>query len=193
MKIKIVTVHCRKYGGKKRMCGQKDSPDEFRFSPVLIGAFCVLIYPFFGQFPAHFLVCAVHGAEGGVGRGQGVLSGKVDIGLSLAEQLDGISVFVPTKLINTVAFRAKAEMIGNHRALPIVKAFVSVKQRLRLPMLEEQPFEVRSVISGHILRRAFAVLIGITAVKVGIVGTVDAGADDFLGVPDAFANLCGNL
>ncbi len=95
------------------MCGQKDSPDEFRFSPVLIGAFCVLIYPFFGQFPAHFLVCAVHGAEGGVGRGQGVLSGKVDIGLSLAEQLDGISGFVPTKLINTVAYKLKMEALSH--------------------------------------------------------------------------------
>ena len=29
--------------------------------------FCVLIDSLFGQFPAHFLVCAVHGAEGGVG------------------------------------------------------------------------------------------------------------------------------
>ena len=60
-------------------------------------------------------------------------------------------------------------------------------------MLEEQPFGVRSVISGHILRRTLAVLIGITAAKVGIVGTVDAGADHFLGVLDAFSNLCGNL
>ena len=122
-----------------------------------------------------------------------MLGGKVNVSLTLAKLLDRIAIFVLVQLINPVAFRAKAEMIGNHRALPVVKAFVSVKQRLRLPMLEEQPFEVRSVISGHILRRAFAVLIGITAVKVGIVGTVDAGADDFLGVPDAFANLCGNL
>ena len=67
MKTKIVTVYCRKNGDEIRMCGQKGSPDEFRFSPKFIGAFCVLIDSFFDQFPAHFLVCAVHGAESGIG------------------------------------------------------------------------------------------------------------------------------
>jgi hypothetical protein len=41
MKTEIVTVYCKKIGGKNRMCGQKASPDEFQIFSVLIGAFCV--------------------------------------------------------------------------------------------------------------------------------------------------------
>ena len=122
-----------------------------------------------------------------------MLCGKVDIGFALAEQLDGIAVFISAKLINSVTFRAKTKVIGNHYALPIVKAFVSVKQRLRLPLPEKQLFGVGGIIDRHILRRAFAVFIGIAAVKVGIVGAVDAGSDNFLGVLYTFADLCGNF
>ena len=39
MKTKIVTDHCRKCGDKKRMCGQKASPDEFQIFSVLTGLF----------------------------------------------------------------------------------------------------------------------------------------------------------
>lgn len=53
--------------GNGKKYGQKDSPDDSGDSLKLIGAFCVLKDSLFGQFPAHFLVCAVHGAEGGVG------------------------------------------------------------------------------------------------------------------------------
>ena len=41
---------------------------SFRFS-ILIGAFCVLIDFFFGQFSSHLFVCAVYNAEGAECRG----------------------------------------------------------------------------------------------------------------------------
>ena len=65
-----------------------------------------------------------------------MLGGEVYVGFPFAEQLDRIAVFVFTEFINTVTFRAKAEMIGNHRALTVIKAFVGGKERFCLPLFE---------------------------------------------------------
>ena len=122
-----------------------------------------------------------------------MLGGEVYVGFAFAQQLHGLAGFVFSKLINTVTLHTKPKVIGNHRALTVIKIFISVKKSVGLPLLEKQPFGIRCSVSGYILRRAFAVLIGITAVKIGIVGAVDAGSDDFLGVLNAFADFCGNF
>ena len=122
-----------------------------------------------------------------------MLGGEVYVGFAFAQQLHGLAGFIFAKLINTVTLRTKPKVIGNHRALTVIKIFVSVKKSFCLPPLEEQPFGVGGIIHGHILRRTLVVLIGITAVKIGIVGAVDAGSDDFLGVLDAFSNRCGDF
>ena len=50
MKTKIVTDYCRKCGDEKRMCGQKASPDEFRFSLYSSGLFAFIWFDLFPQF-----------------------------------------------------------------------------------------------------------------------------------------------
>ena len=97
-----------------------------------------------------------------------MLGGKVYVGFAFAQQLHRHAVFVFAKLINTVTIRTKPKVIGNHRALTIIKIFVSVKQSVGLPPLEKQAFGVGGFVNGYILRRAFAVLIGITEVKICI-------------------------
>ena len=48
-----------------------------------------------------------------------MLGGEVYVGFALAEKLDRITVFVFAKFINTVTFRAKTKMIGNH--IPLIR------------------------------------------------------------------------
>ncbi len=59
------------------------------------------------------------------------------IPVNIVEQLDQITVFIFARLINTVAFRTKSEMIGNHRALTVIKCFVGGKQCFCLPLFEK--------------------------------------------------------
>lgn len=66
-----------------------------------------------------------------------MLGGEVYVGFPFAEQLDRIAVFVFTKFINPVTFRAKAEMIGNHAAFSVIKCFVSGKERFCLQLFEK--------------------------------------------------------
>ena len=122
-----------------------------------------------------------------------MLGGKVYVGFAFAQQLHGLAAFVFAKLINTVTLRTKPKVVGNHRALTVIEIFVSVKQSFGLPLLEKEPFGVGCFVSGYILRRAFAVLISITAVKVCLMGAVNARSDNFFGALNAFADLCGNF
>ena len=80
------------------------------------------------KFNQHFLVCTVNDLESCIGRRQHMLGGEVYVDFPFAEQLDRISVFVFTELIYSVTFRAKAEMIGNHTTLTVIKCFVGCKQ-----------------------------------------------------------------
>ena len=66
-----------------------------------------------------------------------MLGGKVYVGFALAEQLDRITVFIFAQLMNTVTFRAKAKMIGNHHAFSVIKCFVSGKERFCLQLFEK--------------------------------------------------------
>ena len=122
-----------------------------------------------------------------------MLGGEIYVSFAFTQQLHRLAVFVFTKLKDTVTFRTKPKVIGNHRALTVIKIFVSVKQSVGLPPLEKQPFGIGGFVSGYILRRAFAVLIGITAVKVCVMGAVDARSDNPFGVLNAFVDLCGNF
>ena len=85
-----------------------------------------------------------------------MLGGKVYVGFLFAHQFHRLAVFVFAKLINTVTLRTKPKVIGNHCALTVIEIFISVKQRVCLPLLEKQSFGIRGVICRYILRSAFA-------------------------------------
>ena len=121
-----------------------------------------------------------------------MLGGEVYVGFAFAKQLDRITVFIFTQLINTVTFRAKAEMIGNHTALTVIKCFVSSKQHFCLPLFEKYPFRIGGRVNRHILCRAFTVLVGVFTVKIGVVRAVNSDTDNLFGVPDTFFDCGGN-
>ena len=66
-----------------------------------------------------------------------MLGGDVYVGFPFAEKLDRITLFVFTEFINTVTFRAKTKMIGNRRALTVIKCFLSGKQCFCLPLFKK--------------------------------------------------------
>ena len=152
-----------------------------------------LKYTFIGQFLSHFFVCAVYDAKSTVGRRQHMLGGKVYVGFLFAHQFHRLAVFVFIQLIDTVTLRTKPKVIGNHCAFTVIEIFVGVKQSVCLPLLEKQSFGICGVVCRCILRRAFAVFIGITAVKVCIMCAVNASSDNFFGILYVFTYLCGNF
>lgn len=63
-----------------------------------------------------------------------MLGVEVYIGFAFAKQIDRIAVFGFTEFINSLTFRAKTEMIGNHTAFTVIKTFVSGKQCFCMPL-----------------------------------------------------------